>query len=70
MIFLLRNMDSFHKHQSGVIYTIGEIVSHMVPMTINNEGHFRSASSYDMIEHIDIIVETGDSKKACQIKRS
>jgi hypothetical protein len=50
MLFLLRNMDSFHEHQSGVIYTIGEIVSHMVLMTINSEGHFRSTSSYDINE--------------------
>jgi hypothetical protein len=45
----------------------------MVLTTINNEGHFRSASSYDineqwiLIEHIDVVVRTGDSKKTYQI---
>jgi hypothetical protein len=38
-------------------------------MTINNEGHFMSASSHDINEQwrlsqrIDVVVETGDSKK-------
>jgi hypothetical protein len=65
----LRNRDTFHENRAGGIYTISEIVSHMVLTTINSEGHFRSASSYDineqwrLIEHIDIIVETDDSKK-------
>jgi hypothetical protein len=42
----------------------------MVLMTINSEGHFGSASSYDineqwrLIEHIGVIVRTGDSKKS------
>jgi hypothetical protein len=37
--------------------------------TINSEGHFGSASSYDineqwrLNEHIDVVVRTGDSKK-------
>jgi hypothetical protein len=41
----------------------------MVLTTTNSEGHFGSASSYDinehwrLIKHIDIIVRTGDSKK-------
>jgi hypothetical protein len=41
----------------------------MVLTTINSEGHFRSASSYDineqwrLIEHIDVVVGTDDSKK-------
>jgi hypothetical protein len=45
----------------------------MVLTTINIEGHFMSVFSYDineqwrLIEHIDIIVRTGDSKKTCQI---
>jgi hypothetical protein len=48
----------------------------MVLTTINSEGHFRSAFSYDineqwrLIEHIDVIVGTDDSKKTCQIQRS
>jgi hypothetical protein len=69
MLLLLRNRDTFHKYWSGGIYTIDEIVSHMVLMTINSEGHFWSASSYDineqwrLIEHIDVIVRIGDSKK-------
>jgi hypothetical protein len=76
MLLLLRNRDIFHEHQPRGIYTIGEIVHHMVLMTINNEGHFRSASSYDineqwrLIQHIDFIVGTGDSKKAWQIQQS
>jgi hypothetical protein len=75
MLLLLRNRGIFHEYRSGGIYTIGEIVSHMVFMAINSERHFRSASSYDineqwrLIEHIDIVVGTDDSKKACQIQR-
>jgi hypothetical protein len=63
-------MDTFHEHQLGGIYTIGEIVSHMVPTTINSEGHFESGSSYDineqwrLIKHIDVVVGTGDPKKS------
>jgi hypothetical protein len=65
MRLLLRNMDTFHGHRLGGIYTIGEIVSHMVLTTINSEGHFGSAPSYDineqwrLIVHIDIVVGTG-----------
>jgi hypothetical protein len=42
----------------------------MVLTIINSEGHFGSASSYDineqwrLIEHIDIVVRTDDSKKS------
>jgi hypothetical protein len=50
MLLLLRNKDTFHEYQSGGIYTIGEIVSHMVLTIINSEGHFGSASSYDINE--------------------
>jgi hypothetical protein len=70
MLLLLRNKDTFHEYRPGGIYTISEIVSHMVLTTINNEGHFRSASSYDineqwrLIDHIDVVVGTGDSKKS------
>jgi hypothetical protein len=70
MLLLLRNRDTFHEYRSGGIYTIDEIVSHMVLTTINSEGHFGSASSYDineqwrLIEHIDVVVRTGDSKKS------
>jgi hypothetical protein len=69
MILLLRNIDTFHEHRPGGIYNISEIVSHIVLMTINSEGYFESASSYDineqwrLIEHIDIVVGTDDSKK-------
>jgi hypothetical protein len=69
MLLLLKNMDTFHEHRPGGIYTNGEIVSHMVLTTINSEGHFGSACSYDineqwrLIKHIDVIVGTGDSKK-------
>jgi hypothetical protein len=41
----------------------------MVLTTINSEGHFGVASSHDineqwrLIEHIDVVVKTGDSKK-------
>jgi hypothetical protein len=72
MLLLLRINDTFHEHRSGGIYTISEIVSHMVLIIINSEGHFGSASSYDineqwrLIEHIDVIVGTGDSKKSMQ----
>jgi hypothetical protein len=43
-------MDTFHEYWLGGIYTIGEIVSHMVLTTINSEGHFGSAFSYDINE--------------------
>jgi hypothetical protein len=42
----------------------------MVRTIINSEGYFGSASSYDineqwrLIEHIDVIVGIGDSKKS------
>jgi hypothetical protein len=69
MLLLLRNRNTFHEYRSGGIYTINEIVSHMVPTTINSEGHFGSASFYDineqwrLIEHIGVVVRTDDSKK-------
>jgi hypothetical protein len=50
MLLLLRNRDIFHEYWSGAIYTIDEIVSHMVLTTINNERYFGSASSYDINE--------------------
>jgi hypothetical protein len=69
-------MDTFNEHWPEGMYTIGEIVSHvMVLMTINSEGHFESVSSYDineqwrLNEHIDVIVGT-DSKKSMQIQQS
>jgi hypothetical protein len=84
MLLLLGNRDTFYEHRPGGIYTIGEIVSHMVLTIINSEGHFSSASSYEivshmvlmiinsegqwrLIAHIDVVVRTADSKKACQI---
>jgi hypothetical protein len=66
---LLSTLYIFHEHQSGGIYIIGNIVSHMVLTSINSEVHFRSASSYDinkqwrLIEQIDIVVGIDDSKK-------
>jgi hypothetical protein len=54
---------------AGGIYIIGEIVFHMELTTINSEGYFGSAPTYDineqwrLIEHIDVVVRTGDSKK-------
>jgi hypothetical protein len=66
MLLLLRNRDTFNEHWSGGIYTIGEIVSHMVLTTINSEGYFESVFSFDineqwrLIEHIDVVVGTGD----------
>jgi hypothetical protein len=62
-------MHIFHEHRPGEIYTIGEIVFHVVLMTINNEEYFGSVSFYDineqwrLIQHIDVIVGIGDSKK-------
>jgi hypothetical protein len=70
MLLLLRNRDTFNKHQPGGIYTIGETVSYVVLMTINSEGHFGGVSSYDinkqwrLIEHIDVVVGTGIFKKS------
>jgi hypothetical protein len=70
MLLLLRNRDIFHKYRPGGIYTISEIVSHMVLTVINSEGHFGSAPCYDinkqwrLIEHIDAVVKIGDSKKS------
>jgi hypothetical protein len=48
MFLLLRNSDIFHEYWPGGIYTIDEIVSHMVLMTINSKEHFGSASAYDI----------------------
>jgi hypothetical protein len=76
MLLLLRKSDIFHEHRLRGICTIDKIVSHMMLTTINSEGHFGSASSYDineqwrLIEHIDVVVGTDDSKKICQIQRS
>jgi hypothetical protein len=42
MIFLFSNRHTFHEHRLGGIYTIGEIISHVVFMVINSEGHFGS----------------------------
>jgi hypothetical protein len=76
MLLLLRNMNTFYEHRLGGIYIIGEIVSHVMLTTINSEVHFRSVPFYDineqwrLIEHIDVIVETDDSKKSYQIQRS
>jgi hypothetical protein len=42
----------------------------MVLITINSEGHFESASSYDineqwrLIEHINVVVGTDNTKKS------
>jgi hypothetical protein len=66
MLLLLRNRDTFHEHRSREIYTISEIVSHVVLTTINSEGHLLSVSSYNineqwrLIEHIKIVVGTDD----------
>jgi ssDNA-specific exonuclease RecJ len=68
MLLLLRNMHTFHEHRPEGIYTIGEIVSHMMLTTINSEEQFRSVYSYDineqwrLIQHINVVVGTGDSK--------
>jgi hypothetical protein len=76
MCLLLRNRGTIHEHRPGGIYTISEIVSHMVLTTINSEGHFRSVSSYGIneqwrwIEHIDTVIGTDNSKKSCQIQQS
>jgi hypothetical protein len=70
MLLLLRNKHTFHEHRLGGIYTIGKIVSHVVLMVINSEGHFGSVSSYDINEqwrlnqHIDVVVGTNNSKKS------
>jgi hypothetical protein len=70
MLLFLRNMCAFYEHRLRGTYTIGEIVSHVVLMTINSKGHFRSVFSYDineqwiLIQYIDIVVRTSDSKKS------
>jgi hypothetical protein len=64
----LRNRHTFHEHRLGGIYTISEIVSHVMLMVINSEGHIESVSSYDineqwrMIQHINVVVGTDDLK--------
>jgi hypothetical protein len=50
MLLLLRNNHTFHKHRSGEICIIDEIVSHVMLMTINSEGYFWSVSFYDINE--------------------
>jgi hypothetical protein len=44
MFLLLRKRHTLHEHRLGGIYTIDEIVSHVMFMPINNEGHFGSVS--------------------------
>jgi hypothetical protein len=72
MLLLLRNRDTFNEHRLRGIYIIGEIVSHVLLMTINSEGLFGSVSSYDineqwrLIKHTDVVVGTSDSKKHVQ----
>jgi hypothetical protein len=66
MLLLLRNRHKFYEYRSGEIYTIGEIVSHVVITPIYSEGHLRSVSSYDineqwqLIQHIDVVLGSGD----------
>jgi hypothetical protein len=55
MLLLLRNRHTFHEHQSGGIYNIDKIVSHVVLMIINSEGHFMSIFSYDINEQLRLI---------------
>jgi hypothetical protein len=68
MLLLLKNMDKFYEHRSGGIYIISEIISYMMLMTINSKGHFKNVSFYNineqwrLIEHIDVVVGTDDSK--------
>jgi hypothetical protein len=50
MLLLLKNKYIFHEHQPGRIYTIDEIVSHVVLTIINNKGHFGNVSSYNINE--------------------
>jgi hypothetical protein len=47
------------KHRPGGICNINEIVSHMVLVSINNEGHFGSVICYKhcrLIQYIDVVV--------------
>jgi hypothetical protein len=68
---LVEEEAHLHEHLLGGIYIIGEIVSHVMLIPINSEDHFGSMSSYDineqwwLIQHIDIVVGSGNSKKAC-----
>jgi hypothetical protein len=66
----LRERHTLHEHPLGGIYTIDEIVSHMMLIPVNNESHSRSVSSYyinekqQLIQHIDIVVRFDNSKNA------
>jgi hypothetical protein len=48
MLLLLRKRYTLHEHILGGIYKIYEIVSHVVVIPINSEGHFRSVPFYDI----------------------
>jgi hypothetical protein len=47
---LLRKRHTLHEHWPGGIYTISEIISHVVLIPIKSEGHFGSAASYNINE--------------------
>jgi hypothetical protein len=69
VLLFLWKRHFLHKHQTEGIYTIYEVVSHIVLISVNSEGHCKSVSSYNinkqrqLIQHIDIIVRSSDSKK-------
>jgi hypothetical protein len=68
MLLLLSKRHTLYEHRPGGLYTFSEIVSHVVLMPINSEGHFRSVSSHDineqwwLIQHINVIVGFNNSK--------
>jgi hypothetical protein len=69
-------MHTLHEHRPGGIYTVGELVFHIVLIPVNSEGHCGCVSSYDineqrrLIQHIDIVVVFGDPEKTFQIQWS
>jgi hypothetical protein len=48
MLLLLRKMHILYEYRSGVIYTISEIVFHVVLIPINSKDQFESVSSYNI----------------------
>jgi hypothetical protein len=69
VLLFLWKRHTLHEHRSREIYTVGEVVSHIVVIPVNSECHCSSLSSHDineqrgMIQHIDI-VGFGNPKKS------
>jgi uncharacterized protein YrrD len=60
MLILLRNKHIFHAHQAAGVYTIDEIVSHVVLISINSEGHFRGVTVKETLRVCSLMTSTNN----------